>query len=356
LASIVDLRSDTVSHPSPNMREAMARADLGDDSYRDDPTVNRLQETVADLLGKEDALFVASGTMGNLVSLMTWGQGRRGGEVIAGDQAHILHSEAGGYAAIAGVAVRPIPNGRGCPSPADVEQAIRQPAPVGLHTVLIELENTQNRCGGTVFSPSEMQAVADVGKRHGIPLHLDGARIWNAAVALGIPARDIAAPVDSLSVCFSKGLACPVGSMVAGSKAWIDEARHNRKIVGGMMRQVGVLAAAALTALDEMIDRLAEDHANARLLAERLAKLPAISFDLDSVQTNIIRFNYTGPQPETFVRRMKEEGVLVSGNPVEGLRVVTHYGISEADVRRAADVFESVVMELAGKQPVAVTA
>ena len=356
MANVIDLRSDTVTHPSPRMREAMARADVGDDSYRDDPTVNRLQEATADLLGKEDALFVPSGTMGNLVCLLTWSQGKRGAEVVLGDQAHILHSESGSYASLAGLAVRPIPNGRACPSPADVEQAIRPTAPVGLFTALVALENTQNRCGGTVISVEETREIKAVADRHGIPLHLDGARIWNAAVAQGIQPRELAAPADSLSVCFSKGLACPVGSIVVGSKAFVDDARRNRKLVGGAMRQVGVLAAAALVAIDEMIDRLAEDHANARLLAERMHPLPSIEFDLATVETNIVRFNYTGPAPERFVQRVKERGVLMTGSVGEGLRVVTHYGITEADVRRAAEVFETAVMELAGKSAVAVTA
>jgi threonine aldolase len=354
LSTAIDLRSDTVTHPSPRMREAMARAEVGDDSYRDDPTVNQLQETSAALLGKEDALFVASGTMGNLVSLMTWGQGRRGGEIIAGQEAHILHSEAGGYAAIAGLAVRPVPNGRGCPSPEDIERAIRPPAAVGLYTALIEIENTQNRCGGTVVSVEETEAVCDVARRHGIPVHLDGARIWNAAAALGVPARALVAPVDSLSFCFSKGLSCPVGSMVVGSKAFIDDARRNRKLVGGMMRQVGVLAAAGLVALEEMIDRLPEDHANARLLAERIGELPGIRLDLDTVETNIVRFDYEGPAPDQFVDRMKARGLLMTGSVAEGLRCVTHYGIEAADVRQAGDLFEAVIDELAGKQSVAV--
>src|SRR5439155_15441646 len=178
--------------------------------------------------------------------------------------------------ALAGLAIRPVPNGRGCPSPADIEAAIRPPAPVGLFTALVAIENTQNRCGGTVITVEETRAVAEVAKRYDLPLHLDGARIWNAAVALGVSARELVAPVDSLSFCFSKGLSCPVGSMIVGSMPFIDDARANRKLVGGMMRQVGVLAAAGLVALEEMIDRLAEDHANARILAGRLAPLPGI--------------------------------------------------------------------------------
>lgn len=353
---VIDLRSDTVTHPTPRMREAMARAALGDDSYGDDPTVNRLQEVAADLLGKEDALFVASGTMGNLVALLTWGQGRRGGEVVLGDQAHILHSESGGYAALAGLAVRPVPNGRACPSPADIEAAIRPKAPVGLYTALVALENTQNRCGGTVVTVEETRAVAEVAHRHGVPVHLDGARIFNAAIRLGVPARELAAPVDSLSFCFSKGLSCPIGSMLVGSKAFIADARRNRKLVGGGMRQVGVLAAAGLVALEEMIDRLAEDHANARILAERLAQLPGIVIDLDRVETNIVRFNYAGPGAERFVQRARERGVWMTGSIAEGLRCVTHYGISEADVRRAAEIIEAVIEELAGAARTAVPA
>jgi threonine aldolase len=356
LTNVIDLRSDTVTHPTARMREAMARAELGDDSYRDDPTVNRLQEVAADLLGKEDALFVPSGTMGNLISLMTWSQGRRGAELIVGDQAHILHSESGGYASLAGLAVRTVPNGWACPAPADIEMAIRPKSPVGLFSALIAVENTQNRCGGTVISVEQTRAVAEVAKRHGIPCHLDGARIWNAAVAQGVPARELVAPVDSLSFCFSKGLSCPIGSMVVGTKAFIDDARRNRKLVGGAMRQVGVLAAAGLVALDEMIDRLAEDHANARLLAERLAGLPGIGLNLDTVETNIIRFNYTGPRPDDLVARLRADGLWVTGTVAEGLRCVTHYGIGESDVRRAAEIFESVIADLAGRSAVAVAA
>lgn len=356
MSRVIDLRSDTVTHPTPRMREAMARAEVGDDSYRDDPTVNLLQETAAAMLGKEDALFVSSGTMGNLVSLMTWSEGHRGGEVIAGEQAHILHSEAGGYASIAGLAVRTVPNGRGCPAPADIEKAIRASSGVGLYTKLIELENTQNRCGGTAVTVEETRAVCEVAKRHNLPVHLDGARVWNAAVALGLPARDLVAPVDSLSFCFSKGLSCPIGSMVVGTKPFIDGARRNRKLVGGAMRQVGVLAAAGLVALEEMIDRLAEDHANARLLAERLAKLPGLRVDLDRVETNIVRFGYEGPAPERLVDRLKAHGVWLTGSVAEGLRCVAHYGIEESDVRQAADAFEAVVEELAGKRPIAVPA
>jgi threonine aldolase len=308
------------------------------------------------LLGKEDALFVASGTMGNLVSLLTWSQGRRGGEVILGDQAHILHSESGGYASLAGLAVRTVPNGRGCPSPEDVEAAIRPTAPVGLFTALIEIENTQNRCGGTAITVEETRAIADVARRHKLPLHLDGARVFNAAVALGVEARDLVAPVDSLSFCLSKGLSCPIGSVVVGERAFIDDARRNRKLVGGAMRQVGVLAAAGIVALEEMIDRLAEDHANARILADRLAQLPGIKIDLDRVETNIVRFDYTGPSPDQLVPSLRAAGVLLTGSVAEGLRCVTHYGIVEADVIKAADVFESVLGSLAGASPVAVRA
>ena len=356
MASVIDLRSDTVTHPTPRMREAMKQAELGDDSYRDDPTINELQARAAALLGKEDALFVSSGTMGNLVSLMSWSEGRRGGEVVLGQDAHILHSEAGGYAALAGLAVRPVPNGRGCPAPADVEAAIRPKAPVGLFTALIAIENTQNRCGGTAVTVEETRAVAAVARKHDLPLHLDGARVFNAAVALGVEAKELVEPVDSLSFCFSKGLSCPIGSMIVGSKPFIDAARRNRKLVGGAMRQVGVLGAAGLVALDEMIPRLAEDHANARILAERLAKLPGIELDLDRVETNIVRFGYSGPNPDQLVPRLRERGVLVTGSVAEGLRMVTHYGIEEADVRRAADIWESVLEELSAKQAVPVRA
>jgi threonine aldolase len=332
------------------MREAMAKAEVGDDAYRDDPTVNRLQEVAADMLGKEDALFVPSGTMGNLVCLLTWAQGRRGGEIVAGSESHFLHNEAGGYGAVAGLAVRPVPNGRGCPSPTDVEAAIRPKAPLGVYTAVVALENTHNRCGGTAITVEETRGVAEVAARHNVPLHLDAARIWNAAVALNVPASELAAPASSMSFCFSKGLSCPVGSIVLGDRAFIDEARHNRKMLGGGLRQVGVLAAAALVALEEMIGRLAEDHANARLLAERLASLPGIVLDLERVQTNIVRFNYEGPGAEQLVGRLKDRGLLITGSIFEGLRCVTHYGIDEPDVRQAADGVEAVIVELTGKR------
>lgn len=336
---IVDLRSDTVTLPTPSMRKAMHEAEVGDDVYGEDPTVNRLEEAIAERLGKEAGLFVASGTMGNLVSLLTHSQ--RGREVILGDEAHIFHYEAGGISALGGVHVRTVPNRPdGTMDPLAVEDAIRNPDNVHHpRTCLICLENTHNRCGGAAPSVEQMALIRAVADRHGLPVHLDGARIFNAAIALCVDARDLAAQADSVQTCFSKGLAAPVGSAIVGGRAFIEEARRNRKVVGGGMRQAGVIAAAALVALNEMVDRLAEDHANARLFAERLAQVDGYDVDLARVQTNIVRVGVgrpgvTAPQVAEALGR---EGVKVNAMDARHIRAVTHYGIEREDVLYAAE-------------------
>ncbi len=346
---IVDLRSDTVTMPTPAMRKAMYEAELGDDVYGEDPTVNRLEEAVAERLGKEAGLFVVSGTMGNLVSLLT--HCPRGGELILGDQAHIFYYEAGGISALGGGHVHTVPNlPNGMMDPAAVEDAIRAPGNAHFpRTCLICLENTHNRCGGAVLSVEQMAEIKAGAVRHGLPVHLDGARIWNAAVALGVAPSDLAAQVDTIQTCFSKGLAAPVGSAIVGSRAFIDEARRNRKIVGGGMRQAGVIAAAALVALDEMVDRLADDHANARLLAERLAEIPGYDVDLATVQSNIIRFgltrsDVTAPQ---VAAALTAEGIKVNASDAAHIRAVTHYGIERDDVLYALEVAERVMQSVA---------
>ena len=333
---MIDLRSDTVTLPTPRMREAMYRAEVGDDVFGEDPTVNRLQEMAAERVGKEAALFVASGTMANLVSVLT--HCGRGDEMIVGDRAHMFLYEAGGASALGGVHVRTVPNQPdGSLRPADVEAAIR---PDNVHfprSRLVALENTHNRCGGAALSAEQMHAVAAVAHAHGLRVHLDGARIFNAAIALGVPARTLAAEADSVSFCLSKGLSAPVGSLICGSGEFIAEARRNRKIVGGGMRQAGMLAAAGIVALEEMIDRLAEDHANARLLAEAIAEIPGLAIDPCSVQTNIVIFEVTDPglTPAELSRRLLAEGVKI--NPIEErkLRAVTHYGIERAHIEEA---------------------
>ncbi|MBI4493146.1 MAG: aminotransferase class I/II-fold pyridoxal phosphate-dependent enzyme [Chloroflexi bacterium] len=342
----IDLRSDTVTHPTERMRDAIRRAEVGDDVYGEDPTVNRLQELAAGLLGKEVGLFMPTGTMSNLVALLTHCQ--RGDEVILGDEAHILHSEVSGYT-LGGLSARPVPNGRGFPDLQAVEAAIRPPSLYGPRTGLLCLENTHNRCGGTVVSPQQMAAAGALARRSNLPLHVDGARIFNAALAQGVPAADLARDATSISFCFSKGLSAPAGSILLGDRAFIERARRTRRMVGGGMRQVGVLAAAALVALAEMVDRLAEDHAHARLLAERLAPLPGLELDLDTVQTNIVAFRFTvaNLSPEAFMARLRERGVLISAHAGRRLRAVTHHGIERAHVLRAAEVFEAVLGELA---------
>ncbi|MGI5836961.1 MAG: low-specificity L-threonine aldolase, partial [Chloroflexota bacterium] len=336
MSVFIDLRSDTVTHPTPKMRDAMSRADVGDDVYGEDPTVNRLQELAANMLGKEAALFTASGTMSNLVAVLT--HCGRGDEMILGDQAHILQYEVGGSSALGGVHVRAVPNRQGALDPADVEAAIRGANVHFPRTRLVCLENTHNRCGGTVLSVEQVEAVAAVAHSRGAKVHMDGARLFNAAVALGVEARDIVRECDSVNVCLSKGLCAPVGSLLLGTKEYIDEARRYRKMVGGGMRQAGILAAAGIVALEEMVDRLAEDHANARVLAEGVAEIPGLKVDLSTVQTNIVMVDVEreGLTGGDFTARMKERGVLVSytggGNRV---RLVTHWGITREDVEKA---------------------
>jgi threonine aldolase len=347
---MIDLRSDTVTRPTERMREAMRDAQVGDDVFGDDPTVNHLQERAADLLGKEAGLFVPSGTMANLTALLTHCQ--RGDEIVVGDEAHIYHNEVAGYT-LGGLSVRTVPNRAGFPDPSDIEAAIRLAGPFFPRTALICLENTHNRCGGTVVTPKQMAGAGAVARAHNLPLHLDGARIFNAAVALGVPARELAREANSVSFCFSKGLSAPAGSILLGPREFVDRARRVRRMLGGGMRQVGVLAAAAEVALDEMIERLAEDHANARLLAERIAGLPGLELDVESVQTNIVAFRFTleHVSPEQFMARMKERGVLISAHAGRRLRALTHYGIEQSDVLRAASAFDQTLTELSRAEP-----
>lgn len=339
----IDLRSDTVTLPTPRMYEAMAKAELGDDVFGDDPTVNRLQELAAEMLGKDAALFVASGTMGNLVAALT--HCGRGEEMVVGDQAHMFFYEVGGSSALGGIHVRTVPNGNGCPSPDDVESAIRG---VDVHfprTALVALENTHNRCGGVAITQARTEAVASVAHRRGVRVHMDGARLFNAAVALGVQARRLVEQCDSVDVCLSKGLSAPVGSILLGKADFIAEARRNRKMVGGGMRQAGVLAAAGIVALTEMVDRLAEDHANARFLAESLAEMPGLTVDLDSVQTNIVVIEVSRPglTAAEFIARMAELGVRVVAFGGDKVRMVTHYGITRAGVEQAVTYARQVV-------------
>ena len=312
----------------------MAEAEVGDDVYGEDPTVRRLQEEAAERLGKEAALFFPSGTMANQVAVLT--HTRRGQEVLLDAESHIYYYEVGGLAALAGCQPRLFQSVNGVPRPEDVEAVIR-PANVHFPPLgLLCLENTHNRAGGTVMTPEQTEAVAAVARRHGIPVHLDGARIFNAATALGVDVRELTAPVDSVMFSLSKGLAAPIGSILAGSRDFIEEALRYRKLLGGGMRQVGVIAAAGLVALREMVDRLAEDHANARRLAEGLAEMPPLRVDLSTVQTNIVMCDVGQVEPAPrFVRRLAAAGVLANAVDDRRVRFVTHKDVSSDDVDRA---------------------
>ena len=327
---VVDLRSDTVTHPSPEMRRAMYEAELGDDVYGEDPTLNALEAKAAERLGKEAAVFVASGTMGNLVSVLSHAQ--RGDEIILGNKAHIFRSEAGGASALGGVSFHTIPNDeRGMLDLDDIQAAVRPNDPHMPRTALVCLENTQNMCGGATLTQDDMKSVADVAHANGVPVHVDGARIFNAAVALEAPVSELVKDVDSVTFCLSKGLSCPIGSIIVGSEDYILEARRWRKMVGGSMRQVGVIAAAGLVALDNMVERLAEDHSNARKLAHALAEIPGISIELDSLPTNLVFFDVEREDRDDLHRQLVERGVKGGGGQ-KRWRYVTHYGITESDI------------------------
>ncbi len=341
---VIDLRSDTVTHPTQAMREAMYRAEVGDDVYGEDPTVNRLQEMAAERFGKEAALLVLSGTMGNLLGVLS--QTRSGDEAIVGKYCHIFLNEAGGAAALGGVQLYPIESRRGVIDPEDVKAAMRDPNNTHHpHSKLVCLENTHNRDGGAAVPVAAMDAVAEVARERGLRVHVDGARIFNASVALGLPVSRLTRGADTVQFCLSKGLGCPVGSMLVGSKETIKEAHRWRKMIGGGMRQAGIIAAAGIVALEQMVDRMAEDHANAKRLAAGLNALPGMDVDLDGVETNIVMVDVDRERvdPKAFVAGMRERGVKV-GSPYGGrMRVVTHYQVSAEDVDYAVKAAEQAL-------------
>ncbi len=346
---MIDLRSDTVTLPSPAMREAMYRAELGDDVMGEDPTVNRLEALAAEMIGKEAAVLVVSGTMGNLVSLLS--HCRRGDEAILGDQAHIFHFEAGGASALGGIVFHPVPTGRSGEVDLTALQNAIRPAATNVHYAppgVICLENTHNRCGGTILRPEYLRAVRAIADDAGIPVHLDGSRIFNAAVALDCAVCELTRFADSVQFCLSKGLSAPVGSLVCGSRDFIARARRARKMVGGGMRQAGIIAAAGIVALTEMVERLAEDHQTARILAEGLAELPGIQLDLDTVQTNIVIFGPEKRPPEgsSFAQVLAREGVRIGDIGGGRFRAVTHYGISQTDIHEAGQIMRKTWREM----------
>ncbi|WP_405001272.1 threonine aldolase family protein [Geochorda subterranea] len=343
----VDLRSDTVTEPTDEMRRAMYEAEVGDAARGDDPTVRQLEEEAAAILGKEAALLVPSGTMGNLVAMLTWV--RRAEEIIADWRAHIVQSEAGGLGGVVGAMVRTIVTDDGILRPRAIEEAIRAPSVLAPRTALVAIEETHNFAGGTVWRVEEVDAAAEVAHRHGIPVHMDGARLFNAAVALGVPAARIVQAVDSVMFCLSKGLSAPIGSVLVGSRDFIEEARRRRQMVGGAMRQAGVIAAAGIVALRTMISRLAEDHARARALAERLAGTPGIRVSPPPV-TNMVMVDVagTGLSAAEFGKRLAE-GHNVWALPVgpSVLRLVTHRHVDDEDVERAAQAIRAVAQSRA---------
>ena len=340
--NVIDLRSDTVTQPTPEMKRAMATAPLGDDVLGDDPTVNRLEEVAAARLGKEASVFLPSGTMGNLIGIAI--SARLGQEVIADSESHVFLYEAAGAAAIAGVQIQQVATAAGIMSPAQVEAAVRPRDDFHFAlTAALFLENTHNRHGGVVWPLDALQAASDAAHAQGIRVHLDGARIFNAAVALGIEVADVAAPADTVTFCISKGLGCPAGSLFCGTREDVDQARRWRKRLGGAMRQTGVLAAAGLVALDTMVDRLAEDHANARTLAEGLAELPGVSCDLSRVQTNLVYFEVAKFSGARFQEECRTRGLLCEALDPQRVRFVTHNGITAADVQAALQICEEVM-------------
>lgn len=341
--TLIDLRSDTVTRPTPEMRRAMAEAEVGDDVFGDDPTVNALQDFAAELLGKEAGLFVPTGSMGNQVALGALA--RSGNEVVCDAGAHFLHYEGGSVAAHLGLMMRPLPGDRGVISADQVAQVMR---PGNMHnprSAVVAIENTHNAAGGRIFPIEEARAVSKVAHDAGAAVHLDGARIFNAQVATGVAAAEWAACAETVSFCFSKGLGAPIGSMVCASRELIEEARVLRKRLGGGMRQVGTIAAAARVALETGIERLAEDHAKARRLAEGLKELHEDAVDLDTVETNMVYLNLApfSTQAPDVSAALKERGVVTLGMPGTAMRLVAHRDVSDDDVEAALVAFRTVL-------------
>lgn len=341
----IDLRSDTVTKPTPEMREAMAKADVGDDVYGDDPTVNLLQEMAAEMTGHEAGLFVASGTMGNLSAVLAHCQ--RGDEVILGKGAHTYRYEAGGISVLGGVHSCQLPNQPdGSIALDDIEGAIRSDDAHEPITRLIALENTHNRCGGTYQSVEYTRQVVEFAHARGLKVHLDGARVFNAAAGLGVPVNELTAPVDSVTFCLSKGLSAPVGSVLCGSKDFIKEAHRVRKMLGGGMRQAGVLAAAGVVALEKMVPRLGEDHARARTLAESLSGNRGLVLDAGTPVTNMIFMNLSddvGMSADEAAKKLKARGILAGVAGARRFRLVTHYWIDDEAVKKTVAAFDVVL-------------
>jgi threonine aldolase len=346
----IDLRSDTVTLPTDEMLEAIRHAALGDDVYREDPTVKKLEEMAAQKMGKDAALLVTSGTQANLVSLIN--NTKRGELVFLEAESHIYWYEGGGISGIAGLLPWLIRGPFGAIAPEDIEAALR---PKNIHfpePALICIENTHNRYGGTIVTPSQMQAISEVAKRHNLKFYMDGARIFNAAVASKANVKEFTKYVDNLMFCLSKSLSCPIGSLVVGDQQFIEKARKTRKVLGGGMRQAGIIAAAGIVALDTMIDRLEVDHKNAKRLAEGLAKINGIKVDLSAVQTNMVRIDITGlaVRDEVFVQKLKENNILASTIAKKSVRMVTHRGIEKDHIEKTINAVDKIAKELCPKK------
>jgi threonine aldolase len=338
---LIDLRSDTVTKPTAPMREAMARAEVGDDVFGDDPTVRELEAETAALLGKEAALYVPSGTMANQLALR--GHTEPGDEILVDANAHIYYYESGAPAMLSGVMCRCLNGQRGIFGSAEIEAALRPPDQHFARTRLVCVENTHNRGGGRIWSLDQIQVVAATARKHGLQVHLDGARLWNAAVAAGIPERDYAAHFDTISVCFSKGLGAPVGSALVGTRSFIDRIRRFRKMFGGGMRQAGIIAAGALFALRHHRSRLAEDHANAKALATGLAGIEGLETPPAEAETNMVRVRLRSGNAPQLVERLKAQGVLVLPLGPDTIRAVTNLMVSAEDIARAVTITADVL-------------
>ncbi len=338
---MIDLRSDTVTRPSEAMRKAMYNAEVGDDVFKEDPTVNKLEQYAADLLGKEASLYVSSGVMGNQICLNVLTN--HGDEVICERDAHIFNYESGSPAALSGIQLNPIDGKYGVISVEQVESFIRPASAYYMpRTKVIEVENTHNRAGGTIYPIENIIALKELAKKYNLFYHLDGARIWNASVASGISVKEYAKHFDTISCCLSKGLGAPVGSLIAGTKEFIKEAYRVRKAWGGGMRQAGIIAAAGLYALQNNIERLKEDHEKAKLLAERINANPNLEIDMKAVQTNILLFHPKNISVENGIKKCKDKGLLLSVGKVDLIRAIAHLDVSFDDVKKAADIIDQV--------------
>ena len=341
----VDLRSDTVTLPTDEMRKAMAKAEVGDSMRGEDPTMNRLERLAADKVGKEEAMFVSSGTMGNLVCLMA--HTHPGDEVIFEENAHMYYYEVGSFATIAGLSPRLVKSKHGFMDPGDVEAAIRPPGPFFPTTRLFCMENTHNRGGGNAIRPEDMASMAKAARAHGLAVHLDGARVFNAAIALRVDVKELTHYADSVMFCLSKGLSAPVGSIVAGSSEFTKRARRVRKMLGGDLRQSGVLAAAGIVSLEEMVERLPEDHRNAALLLEGLNDVPRIALDAPPIPTNMvfIETGKLGMDANEFVAKIREQGVLCVAYATTRVRMVTHRHITPEHVKQVVEAVRRVALQ-----------